>query len=385
MRILFALELGGNWGHLARDLPIATELRRRGNEVRFAVPDCHKAAPFLRPKGFDFTPGCVPSVPVRAHTPPANYAEILLGLGYARPGALRVMVRSWQAHFDEFRPDVIVTDFAPAAMLAARLTARPQVAVGLGYDLPPPIHPLPSIRPWEPVSTTRLLNSNAVVTAFGGTPLNCLHELLTAGPVLLTTVPELDHFGPRTDGLYLGPIYSTPEPAITAHWPPDLSPRVLAYLHRQTDGLDALLGALSDAGTAIACIPGKYPSNGKSNGRIQIFTAALHLEPLLLSSDLVITNGNLTTSARALLAGVPVLSLPHVVEQRLGALRIASLGAGLTAGDVRSLEALRSLLDRLRSKDAYRNSARQFAARYSGHTSVAAAARASEYIEAIAG
>src|SRR5258708_3691238 len=77
---------------------------------------------------------------------------------------------------------------------------------------------------------------------------------------------------------------------------------------------------------------GVAPRDYEVHTRCQIYSNALHLDPLLPAADLVITNGNLATSARALLAGVPVLALPHVTEQQLGALRIASLGAGLVAG-----------------------------------------------------
>ena len=392
-RILFALELGGNWGHFARNIPVALALRERGHEPLFAVRNGPMAERLLGPHRLAFIPAGVSSVPLRPSMPPANYAEVLLGLGYARVGAFHTLLCSWLSLLDHFNPDVVVADFAPTAMLAARLTSRPLVAIGLGYELPPPVHPLPSIRPWETLPAQRLVNSeakvleaiNSAVVNSGGTPLRYLHELLSCDCVLLTTVPELDHFGARPGGLYLGPIHSTPEPVITARWPATEGPRVLGYLHAQTDGLDALLKALNDMGACILCIPGAAPRDYEVHTRCQIYSNALHLDPLLPAADLVITNGNLATSARALLAGVPVLALPHVIEQQLGALRIASLGAGLVAGADRTETVTRSLLRRLCTEESFRRNARQLAARYAGQTSTAAAERAGDCIEGAAG
>jgi len=386
------MELGGNWGHFARDIPIALALRERGHELLFAVRDGPMAQRLLAPHRLAYRPAGMSSVPLRAMTPPANYAEVLLNLGYARVGALHSMLISWLALLDHHEPDVIVADYAPTAMLAARLTSRPLVAIGLGYELPPPLHPLPSIRPWDPVPVQRLVRSeatllaatNVAVDALGGAPLRYLHELLSSDATLLTTMPELDHFGPRSGALYLGPLYSTPQPALTVQWPGEQRPRVLGYLHPRTDGLHALLNVLGESGASILCIPGPSPHNQATHTRCHVYPDALDLDSLLPQADLVITNGNLTTSTRALLAGRPVLALPHVVEQQLGARRIALLGAGLVADEARTEQVLRSLLGRLWLEDSFRRCAGQFAARHAGYTPAAAAARASEIIEAAA-
>ena len=131
------MELGGNWGHFARDIPIALALRERGYELLFAVRDLPMAERLLAAHRLAYRPADMPSVPLRALTPPANYAEVLLNLGYARAGALHSMLVSWLALLDHYKPDVIVADYAPTATLAARLTSRPLVACLL-YTSPSP-------------------------------------------------------------------------------------------------------------------------------------------------------------------------------------------------------------------------------------------------------
>lgn len=50
-RILFAWELGANLGHLARDIPVAEQLRKLGHDVTFAARDLRVAQEMLAPRG----------------------------------------------------------------------------------------------------------------------------------------------------------------------------------------------------------------------------------------------------------------------------------------------------------------------------------------------
>ncbi len=47
-RFLFAWELGGDYGHFARLLPVALALRARGHDVVFAVRDLMGAETLVR-------------------------------------------------------------------------------------------------------------------------------------------------------------------------------------------------------------------------------------------------------------------------------------------------------------------------------------------------
>jgi UDP:flavonoid glycosyltransferase YjiC (YdhE family) len=389
-RILFALELGGNWGHLGRDLPIATALREGGFQVRFAAREGSATGQLVAGQRFEFSHIQTAMPHPRLQFPAGNYAEVLLSEGYGRAETLSELLKKWREQFESFDPDVIVADYAPAALLAARVAARPLVCLGLGFELPPPTRPLPSIRPWESIPAQRLLASeqrlletfNAVLREAGAEPLRELRELFLALPILLTTMPELDHYGPRPGGLYLGPIYSAPSPAVTAHWPSGAGPRVLAYLTADTLGLPELLAVLNELSTAIVCVPNAATKYTQASGPCVVYSDAVVLDPLLPEAQLLITNGNLTTSTRGLLAGVPVLALPHVVEQQLGAMRIESLGAGqMLVGD-RSATMLRTTLQRLLEQPSYAHGAHRFAARYARETNQASIARVCARIEA---
>jgi UDP:flavonoid glycosyltransferase YjiC (YdhE family) len=391
-RILVAWELGGNWGHLARDVPIALALRDRGYDVHFAVRDPQTAAQFLAPHGFTFEQA--PVAPVRWASRFAvaeNYGGVLSTQGYGDPAVLHDLVAGWLEVFHSSRPTLVIADSAPGARLAARVAGLPQAAVGIGFEVPPPTHPLPPIRPWEEFSVERMAlvdtavleAFNTVLARFSAAPLSKLGELFAGKWTALTTFPELAHHGPRTDVNFVGPIYSAPPDAHEVHWPDIRGPRLLAYLRPTTRGLDAMLAALGSLGTVIACVPGLAATPAGANGACHIYTHGLHLQHLVPQADILVTNGSLTTSTLALLAGVPVLSVPNYVEQHLGALRIKELGAGLIADRRRSEREVSALLRQL-LRGSYRDNARRFAQRYPNETVAKAVNRAVNLFEAAA-
>ena len=391
-RILIAWELGGNWGHLARDVPIALALRERGYEVHFAVRDPRTAAQFLTPHGFAFEPAPVGPVDrVARFAVSENFAGVLSTQGYGHPEALHGLIAGWLEIFEAWRPALVIADFAPGALLATRVAGLPVAAVGLGFDMPPPLDPLPPIRPWEGYSIQRMARLdaalletvNTVLAQFSAAALPRIGELFAGKWTALTTFPELAHHGPRSNANFVGPIYSTPPDAQEAHWPDTRGPRLLAYLRPNTRGLEGILAALSRLGTVIASVPGLTSAIGSSTASCHIHTRGLQLQHLLPRTDILISNGNLTTSTLALLAGVPVLAVPNFDEQHLGALRIAELGAGLIADKRRSERELSAALLQLLG-GSFRDNARKFAQRYGSETVAKAVTRAVNLFEAAA-
>lgn len=391
-RILIAWEQGGNWGHLARDVPVALALRERGYEVYFAVCDLKTADQFLSPHGFSFEQAPLAPVAKASRFAVAeNFAGVLASQGYGDPEALHGLVAGWLTIFQSLRPALVIADFAPGAMLATRVAGLPLAAIGLGFELPPPVHPLPPIRPWQSYSIQRMIHAdttlletfNTVLGRLTTPTLAKLGDLFAGKWTALTTFPELVHHGPRSDSNCVGPIYSAPQNALEVHWPESHGPRLLAYLRPNTRGLQAILAALSRLGTVIACIPGLTSPPRAAGATCHIYSEGLRLQHLLPRSDLLVSNGSLTTSTLALLAGVPVLAVPIYAEQHLGALRITELGAGLIADKRRSERELGGLLRRLLG-GACRDNARRFAQRYANETVARAVHRAVNLFEAAA-
>ena len=51
-----------------------------------------------------------------------SYADLLMHGGYAAPDALRGLMTGWRDVLDRTTPDLLIADFAPTAMLAARVS-----------------------------------------------------------------------------------------------------------------------------------------------------------------------------------------------------------------------------------------------------------------------
>lgn len=393
-RVLIAWELGGNYGHVARCLPIAEALRQRGHAVMLAVQDLRTAAETLSASGLTYCQAPMPSRRFGPAHPPANYAEILLGEGYGDGMALLGMTRAWQSLLELHDSSLLLADHAPTALLAAQLSGIPHVAIGNGFAIPPEVSPLPSIRPWEAISEDRLARAdrrlrerlNQVAAATGYTHPIGLSDLFGRNS-LLDTFPELDHYGVRPDGRYIGPIFGFID-GLPLAWRHRASAKVLVYVRPGTPGFPALMSALGKIDAEKICIiPGLRPADAQryANRQTRIALKPVALGPLLKDADLMIGQGGGGTINEALLAGVPLLLIPAQVEQYLGALCVERIAAGLNIGLERSEAAFRQAMDDLLRAPGYRTHALDFAKRHQGFKPEQSVAAAVEVIEACMG
>jgi UDP:flavonoid glycosyltransferase YjiC (YdhE family) len=393
-RILVAWQLGSHYGHLTADLPIAEALREAGHDVLFAVSDPRVAAEVLTPASFEFLPVPLPQSLPGAAEAPISYSDILVAAGFGDALTALGLTRGWMSLLKLARTDVLVADHAPMALLAARACGIPSVPIGSGFTVPPSMSPAPSIRAWESVSLEKLLaadqralaGANAALESLGRAPLGALWELFGSGGALLTTFPELDHYGPREDCVYLGPVSAQLRSAPQS-WQPGSAPRIFAYLRPTVPRVDAVLSALEACEAQVLCAmpdaTAELIRHFAGTG-ITMSAAPLPAAALLERADLTVTYGGQGLIASSLLAGVPLLVVPQTVEQYGGARLVERLGAGICLAfdrdEPRAAAALRQLLTDRR----YRDAARRFAAEHADFDGATAARRAAEVIASLA-
>lgn len=377
LKVFAALELGGNFGHLGRQLPIADALRRDGSQVLFAVNDIRSARAVLAPARFEFVQAPINTVRIPLPRPPANYSELLLAEGYGDVAAIEARVRAWVSMLRVYQPDVVLVDHAPTALLAARSASIPTVQIANGFEIPPNLRPLPCIRTWEHHDQEVLAQADARVTAtaneclrrLGSTyQLDHIVTLFSDAASLLATFPELDHYEQRPNGSYCGPLYTDIGPPAPA-WPSDDRPHVLAYLHNGTPGLPEVVAALRNVATEahVLCLLSRVSAataQRYSAGRLRILPAPFNIASVLPGAHLVITHANLAVTSRALIAGAALALMPSTVEQQMISARAEQLGAGVLVGHARTATLLTATILSALSTPSYRAASSAFAQRY---------------------
>lgn len=386
---LFAWELGANYGHLVRDRQVAERLRACGNNVFFAVRDTRIATEILAPYSFEFIQSPLPQSQARLDRAPANYAELLLAEGWGDRLLLLGQVRAWLSLFALIKPDMIIADHAPTALLAAHIAGLNCVAFGSGFEIPPSITPMPSIRPWESIPRSKLEQSeklvlgraNAVSLELGGKQLARLLDIFPEKQVL-ATFRELDHYGPRENVTYTGSIHGIGF-AEKLTWKNSGGPKIVAYLRIDQKATEATLAALADAGEETICIvPGLYQDQilKFASPCLSIYSRPQALDLLLTSADVMITYGGSGSIAEALLAGVPMILIPGMIEQYLGGRAVETLGAGILLGEARDKNAILAAVRRILSDTTFRREAKSFSEKYRSYTPARSVALATEVI-----
>lgn len=376
-RVLIAWELGEAFGHLARCLRLAQGLVARGHEVILALKDVRLPAGQGSTLGITVLPAPLTPQAGAGSSPPVNYADVLRVSGFADARDVAARMNAWQGMFSLARPDVLVADHAPTALLAARLADIPHLSIGNGFQIPPAVSPWPSIRPWEAASDQALIAAeerldrvlDAAQKALGHTTAVRVRDLFGEHDIL-DTFAELDHYGARPDGRYVGPIVSVPQ-ALRVAWQSKEGSRVLAYLRPAVPGFESVLQALARLDIEVLCVaPGMSPDAAKrfATRRLRIALAPLDLPPLLEHADLAVGYGNSGFSTQALLAGVPLAMRPRHVEQVLFAHRVEALGSGkLLKGQINA-DSVTASLRELLENSAYRQAARTFRSHHADYS-----------------
>lgn len=377
-KILFAWELGAGLGHVTCQRPVASGLRARGHDVVLAVRDVRSAAAVFADDRLAFVPCPYQSwrVPTRFR-PLKSYAHLLHGIGFNSAASLAALCLAWRHLYELVDPDLIVFDHSPTALLAARGHRARRALLGTGFCAPPPVSPLPQLRPWTRTDLARLARDEDEILAIANAALKRIHlpplkrmaDLY--GQVdsnLLTTFAELDQFGPREDVRYWGVQLSCP--AKPPRWPAVAGKKIFAYVKR-SPGLPDLLGTLKKLRQPTLVFGGWV--NDAVRQRFQTDTLVLESEPLdvrrvAAECDLAVLNATHGATAEFLLHGVPLLQLPIFIEQQLTARNTVDMGAGLAANRKDS-KAVDARLQQLLSTDRYRRGAERFAAKYAGFDS----------------
>jgi len=374
--ILIAWELGGGLGHLTPLTPIVQRLRQSGHDLFAVVRDLSRIDAIYAGLEVSYLQAPV-KITHGADTiePPRSFAHVLHNSGFSNPVELAGMAEGWRSLFHFVKPDLILFDHSPTALVAARACRARRAVIGNGFCCPPDVAPLPDVRPWMGDASQSLrrdeenvlANVNCVLQRWHLEPLKRLAQLYRdVDDTFLATFPELDHYPDRVGGRYYGTWPSSggrpPE------WPNAPGKRIFAY-QKPFAGLRDLLTALRRLGCpTLVYIDGVSPRLREefSSPLLHFVSERLDLVAVGATCDLAVLNGGHNVVALMLLAGKPSLTIPLNLEQAYNGSSVAKLEAGLGALPERPQD-FEPTLKVLLTEEKFTAGAQAFAARYADH------------------
>lgn len=341
--ILFAWERGAGFGHVIPHLEVIRELRARGHKVLFALkrPDLVKGA--LSEVGCPYVqaPHPGPRLPLEHRMWPLDsIVRMLFNVGFHDAVNTASRLRAWRKLFLSFKPDLLVADFSPTALLAARGMDIFRLTVNQGTMSPPDIEPLPRMRFWAPeVSTEILLRDEKRLVSVINVALEQEEIPLIAKPAdliygqghLLRTIPELDPYSPRSGSVRYRPLPTDIPGGVEPCWPGGDKARIFGYLKPQ-NSVPLLLKILQRLQHPTLIHGPELSDELKkhhANSNIRFSNQPLALKKVMEQCRLVVLNATHGTVLNTLLAGRPMLTLTDNIDQKMTGWQVEKAGVGL--------------------------------------------------------
>ncbi len=371
--------MGHNYGHATQIGAVARALSAARRNVQIWVALKTPAA--ATELGWDFPHRILqapyhPVKPGRRSPPALTYAQGLIPCGYENADTLYPLIESWRSLYDLVKPDVLVAQAAPTALLAARDMKFKRMAFGKSFDMPPLADPMPPLYYWKKNDMNVIKRHEAAMTGMINKalararmkPLKKFYDMLEADKNFLCTFEEFDHYPQREGADYLGALYETGSGA-GMKWEGTNRKRIFAYMRPGPPVFSACLEALRKLPAhydAILAAPGMPEATRKKmqTPSLRISPSPLNLDALLPTCDLMINHASAGLCCAVAMAGVPMLMLPLHIEQLMFARAVGRAGMGLSlVGQVES-QHIAGKITALLAEPKFRDNAQKFSAKY---------------------
>lgn len=338
-RILCVWELGANLGHLANLKPFVDEAQRRGHEVTVVAKELQNVHLLFDPEKIKLIQGPYfvrgPDFKVKA---PNGHAQ-LIQLRCRSDEELDVLWQSWNTIFGLVQPDLVIYDYAPTAMIASLHKPWKKWIIGSGFLVPRTDHRfyggMPGLQgSFEAQQELKVAEENLIeqinrkLSSNALPAISSLHDLVRQmDRQILLTLPELDHFGGRAHGDYVG--IPVKEGGVDPGWPEQGKVMIFAYLSKFS-GLEVLLELLNKPHYSVIVYSRNISSKLKKKfEQIRFFERPLDMVAVKRHAHLAITMAGHGTMAECLLENIPQLMIPLSKEQQLLAFRVRQMGMGV--------------------------------------------------------
>lgn len=249
---------------------------------------------------------------------PVTLGDLLVLYGFREKQELARQIRWWQDVMWRQKTELLVADFAPCAMFAARSLGIPVVNTGMAVTVPPtgmkrfaPIleedGPKPQINEFETV-----LAINEALCSVGVPEISSLPDVFQSDVRLPCSFPFWDPYMCWRDGPYQSPLRKLPPES------DGRGPEIFLYLSDHVMHAEALLEALGSLRLPVRAVSAGRHS--EEIARLKQFDFIVEqrqvaMEDIVKKTRLILCAGQAGTCALALLSGIPLIAFPQYKEQ----------------------------------------------------------------------
>ena len=335
--IVYCWELGEGLGHMMALTKIVQQLIAQGNHVTCILKDLTHASRMLKPLGATWL--AAPRMwSSNKFITPYNHADILHNTGYGSVESVVALLVAWRTALAVLKPDRVVCEYAPTALLAAKSLDLDVVCIDSGFSMPPLSaslqNPMVPIRPGA--TTAELLGAEArtlsiVNHALAETGLPSIPAFsgLFREKVWYRNWCEFNHFAPHSPERHLGQVFGD-SGGIKPMWPEGHGKKLFAYLKPQHPrSVEVLKTAISRGYRVLAYLPGfakDVVSDLMTSGRLAASPLPYRLAELPDDVEVGIWHSPTGAVARCLDSGMRMIFLPMHPEQLLASYAIRRAG-----------------------------------------------------------
>jgi hypothetical protein len=301
---------------------------------------------------------------------------VLAAIGYGDQVRLEQLVRAWDSLFELVAPDLIIADYAPTAVLAAR--GRYEVVViGDAFTLPPLGDTFPYFANGNAAPRIEeqplLACVNKVQVRRGAASIDRLPDINAAASRFIVTLPELTVDYAQDPGVKIvGPLESLPPRARRTS-----TKDYFAYLSLHAPGVSKALRALASSGLSGELYIRDCSSEqlaGLNRLGLVVHTSPRELGSAISEAKLLIHHGGLGTSQAGLAVGRPQLLIPRHQEQALNTRMLMRLGVavGMRTGGKYQADHVQAALHHVTQADKFERAAKRLAKDIEGRSAGAA-------------
>lgn len=262
-----------------------------------------------------------------------SLGQVLGYAGFCRRDAVQAVAAQWEDIVGRESPDIVIADFAPSAVLAAR-GRMATLVVGEGYIVPPGdatrFHPFHAWTDRDLFDEDALLaNVNSVQRAHSRPLLKRFVEAMQGDRNLVCSWRLLDPLARHRTEAPIGFVAERIARPVAGE-----RQGTFAYLHRESLANDAVISALPRLPPPVnLCSPSIDEATARSltAGGVRIFREFVDLADAIPVYRMVLHQSGVGLASMALAAAIPQLALTRHIENVLTghALQRSGVGAAL--------------------------------------------------------